>query len=69
MYRASKVITKPTEELIGLLGIEVPTPPSLALAGIKADGFLLHWKVGEQKGEQKGSIVRYKLYVNGVNCE
>jgi hypothetical protein len=25
--------------------------------------------VGEQKGDQKGSVVRYKLYVNGVNCE
>jgi hypothetical protein len=56
-------VTKPTEELIGLLGIEVPTPPTLALAGIKADGFLLHWKPSEQKNQ----VVRYKLYVNGIN--
>lgn len=57
------MVTKPTEELVGLLGIEIPIPPTLALAGIKADGFLLHWTAAEQKNQ----IVKYKLYVNGIN--
>jgi hypothetical protein len=63
LYRASQVIRKPTDELISILGIEVPLPPTLSLAGIKADGFVLHWKTAEQKN----AAIQYRLYVNGVN--
>jgi hypothetical protein len=41
----------------------VPLPPTLSLAGIKADGFVLHWKTSEQKN----AAIQYRLYVNGVN--
>ena len=63
LYRAFLVLTKPVEELINLLGLEVPVPPSLSLAGIKADGFVLHWK----GSEQKGIAIRHQLMVNGQN--
>jgi hypothetical protein len=45
------------------LGLEVPVAPSLSLAGIKADGSVLHWK----GSEQKGVAIRHQLLVNGQN--
>lgn len=52
---------KPTEELIHLLGLDVPIAPTLALAGLKADGLLIHWKPLDQKSNR-----RYNLTINGI---
>src|ERR1700753_2941970 len=43
-YRIYQVITKPVNELVDLLGLEVPDAPTVSLASIKADGALLGWK-------------------------
>jgi hypothetical protein len=58
------VLSKPSEELISLLGLEVPIPPALSLAGIRANGVILNWKPPEQ---QKTSIVKHHINVNGVS--
>jgi hypothetical protein len=58
-------LSKPTEELIALLGIETPIAPTLSLTGIKADGIALHWKAADQKG----SGIRHSLYINGMKGE
>jgi len=56
------VIAKPVEELTALLGIELPVAPDVVLAGIKADGVILHWK----PPEHKGVVVKYHIVVNGI---
>jgi hypothetical protein len=56
-------LLKPAEELIHLLGLDVPVAPNLALAGLKADGFLIRWK----PVDQRGPTVKYRMTINGVN--
>ncbi|KAF2664021.1 hypothetical protein BT63DRAFT_460320 [Microthyrium microscopicum] len=63
LYRATQVLLKPTDELISLLGLDVPVAPTLSLAGLKADGFILHWKALDQRSVG----VKHNLLVNGVN--
>jgi hypothetical protein len=62
--RAYRVLSKPSQDLIDLLGIEVPSAPALALHGIKADGVILNWKAPDL---QKSSSVKYSLFINGIN--
>ena len=50
-------------ELISILGVEVPEPPQVSLAGIKADAVTLHWT---RPGVNK-PVVKYLIQVNGVN--
>jgi len=57
------VLSKPVEELINLLGLEVPVAPLVSLAGIKADGVLLHWK----PPDQRSSVVKYVIRINGID--
>jgi hypothetical protein len=64
ILRAWQVLSKPSDALIDLLGIEVPSPPALALHGIKADGVILNWKAPDL---QKSAGVRYALFVNGIH--
>jgi len=54
-------LSKPLDELIGLLGLEKPAAPSVSLAGVKADAIILHWKPREQS-----KAVRHHVYINGV---
>lgn len=61
-WRLYLVLSKPLDELIGLLGLEKPAAPSVSLAGVKADAVILHWKAREQS---KG--VRHSVHVNGIN--
>ncbi|KAF9731179.1 hypothetical protein PMIN03_005721 [Paraphaeosphaeria minitans] len=62
-FRAYRVLSKPVEELINLLGLEVPVAPLVSLAGIKADGVLLHWK----PPDQRSSVVKYVVRINGID--
>lgn len=61
-YRAWLVLSKPIDELIGLLGLDVPVAPTLSLAGVKADGILLHWKAPEAKH----TVQKYIIKINGM---
>ncbi|KAF2493953.1 hypothetical protein BU16DRAFT_488794 [Lophium mytilinum] len=64
-YRAYKVLAKPVEELVHLLGLEVPVAPIVSLAGIKADGILLHWK----PPDSRSSIAKYLVRINGIDID
>ncbi|CAI6339856.1 unnamed protein product [Periconia digitata] len=62
-FRAYRVLSKPVEELVNLLGLEVPVAPLVSLAGIRADGVLLHWK----PPEHRTSVVKYVIRINGID--
>lgn len=61
-YRAYLVLNKPLDELVGLLGFEIPSGPHVDLAGVKADGLVLHWK----PTDDRKSTHRYDIQVNGT---
>lgn len=61
--RAWKVLWKPVNDLISILGVEVPEPPEVSLAGIKHNAITLHWS---RPGPQR-PVVKYLIQVNGVN--
>lgn len=61
--RAWNVLWKPVNDLISILGVEVPDSPEVSLAGIKHNAITLHWS---RPGPQK-PVVKYLIQVNGVN--
>ncbi|ORY14137.1 hypothetical protein BCR34DRAFT_560705 [Clohesyomyces aquaticus] len=62
-YRGYQVLSKPVEELVALLGLEVPVAPIVSLAGIRADGVLLHWK----PPDARASVLKYVIRINGID--
>jgi hypothetical protein len=62
-FRAYQVLTIPVEKLVQVLGLEVPIAPLVSLAGIKADGVLLHWK----PPDQRTSVLKYVIRINGID--
>ncbi|KAJ4982548.1 fibronectin type iii domain protein [Stagonosporopsis vannaccii] len=61
-FRAYQVLSQPVDKLVHVLGLEVPVAPLVSLAGIKADGVLLHWKSPE-----RAAVVKYVVRVNGID--
>jgi hypothetical protein len=61
-FRAYQVLSQPVEKLVQVLGLEVPVAPLVSLAGIKADGVLLHWKSPE-----RASVLKYVVRINGID--
>lgn len=59
-------MSKPSDELIDLLGLDTPTPPFVSLTGIKPTAITIHWKAGDQD-QPKPSGTTYQLHINGVN--
>ena len=62
-FRAYQVLSQPVDKLVQVLGLEVPVAPLVSLAGIKADGVLLHWK----PPDQRASVLKYVIRVNGID--
>ncbi|KAJ8114966.1 hypothetical protein ONZ43_g4780 [Nemania bipapillata] len=62
-YRAIQTLRKSVNELIGVLGIEVPDPPDVSLAGIRADAATLNWT----RPLPTRPVAKYTIQVNGVN--
>ncbi|KAF1851569.1 uncharacterized protein K460DRAFT_269167 [Cucurbitaria berberidis CBS 394.84] len=62
-FRAYQVLSQPVEKLVQVLGLEVPVAPLVSLAGIKADGVLLHWK----PPDQRASVLKYVIRINGID--
>jgi hypothetical protein len=62
-FRAYQVLSQPVEKLVQVLGLEVPVAPLVSLAGIKADGVLLHWK----PPDQRLSVLKYVIRINGID--
>jgi hypothetical protein len=64
-YRIWQIYQKPVEELVDLLGIEIPPVPQVSLAGITAESILLYWKPTDFQSVS----LRYVIQVNGIKGE
>lgn len=62
-FRAYQVLSQPVDKLVQVLGLEVPVAPLVSLAGIKADGVLLHWK----PPDQRAAVLKYVIRINGID--
>lgn len=49
-------------ELISILGVDVPDPPDVSLAGIRPDAATLNWT----RAPANRSVQKFLIQVNGV---
>ncbi|TQS36651.1 hypothetical protein Golomagni_02893 [Golovinomyces magnicellulatus] len=63
LFRAWQTLWKPVPELINILGVDVPDPPEVCLAGIKSDSVTIHWS----KPDPQKPVIKYFIQVNGLN--
>lgn len=64
-HRAIQTLRKSVNELIGILGVEVPDAPDVSLAGIRADAATLNWT----RPLPTRPVAKFTIQVNGVNGE
>ncbi|KAL7620492.1 hypothetical protein AAE478_009487 [Parahypoxylon ruwenzoriense] len=62
-HRAVQTLRKSVNELIGVLGVEVPDAPEVSLAGIRADAATLNWT----RPLPTRPVAKFTIQVNGVN--
>ncbi|KAM7209384.1 hypothetical protein V8F20_000434 [Naviculisporaceae sp. PSN 640] len=60
--RALQTLWKPVPELISILGVDVPDPPDVSLAGIRADAATVNWT----RPLPNRSVQKFLIQVNGV---
>ncbi|KAI9695251.1 MAG: hypothetical protein M1820_008770 [Bogoriella megaspora] len=63
-YRTWQVVTKPADELISLLGLEVPATPDVSLASVKSDGVVL--RLNRKASHHRASVVKHQIRLNGI---
>jgi hypothetical protein len=63
IIRAYQVLNKPLEELASLLGFDIPFTPIIDLAGVKADGAVIHWSLPEKQKQR--NTLKYEIHLNG----
>ncbi|KAI1079064.1 hypothetical protein F5B20DRAFT_191576 [Whalleya microplaca] len=61
--RAVQTLRKSVNELISVLGVEVPDAPDVSLAGIRADAATLNWN----RPIPTRPVAKFTIQVNGVN--
>ncbi|KAF2972529.1 hypothetical protein GQX73_g1169 [Xylaria multiplex] len=62
-HRAVQTLRKSVNDLIGVLGVEVPDAPDVSLAGIRADAATLNWT----RPLATRPVAKFTIQVNGVN--
>lgn len=62
LYRIWNIYQKPVEELVELLGLDIPAVPDLSLAGITPESALFNWK----PSENQPANLRHTIQVNGI---
>ncbi|KAI1101037.1 hypothetical protein F4804DRAFT_317141 [Jackrogersella minutella] len=62
-HRAVQTLRKSVNELISVLGVEVPDAPDVSLAGIRADAATLNWT----RPLPTRPVAKFTIQVNGVN--
>lgn len=65
IWRAYQVLNKPLDDLAGLLGFDIPSAPEIDLAGVKADGAIVHWSLPEPPLRMNKSTHKFEVMVNG----
>ncbi|KAF4125122.1 Chromosome segregation ATPase [Geosmithia morbida] len=63
LHRSWQTIWKPVPELINILGVDVPEPPDVCLAGIRADAATLSWT----RPLPNRPVQKYLIQVNGIH--
>ncbi|KAI0396525.1 hypothetical protein F5Y17DRAFT_419410 [Xylariaceae sp. FL0594] len=61
-HRAVQTLRKSVNDLIGVLGVEVPDAPDVSLAGIRADAATLNWT----RPLPTRPVAKFTIQVNGV---
>ncbi|KAK3310471.1 uncharacterized protein B0T15DRAFT_498599 [Chaetomium strumarium] len=61
--RAWQTLWKPVPELINILGVDVPEPPDVSLAEIRADAATVNWT----RPPANRSVQKFLIQVNGVD--
>ena len=62
LYRIWQIYKKPVDELVTLLGLDIPPAPEVSLAGITSDSVVLYCKPPDQ---QYASFT-HSIHVNGI---
>ncbi|KAL8872438.1 MAG: hypothetical protein Q9174_001935 [Haloplaca sp. 1 TL-2023] len=62
LYRIWQIYQKPVDELVDLLGLDIPSTLDVSLAGITSDSVLLYWK----PAENQSASLRNVIQVNGI---
>ncbi|KAI9171735.1 hypothetical protein HJFPF1_01226 [Paramyrothecium foliicola] len=63
LHRSWQTLWKPVPDLINILGVDVPEPPDVSLAGIRADAATLSWT----RPPSNRPVQKYTIQVNGVH--
>ncbi|KAL9000230.1 MAG: hypothetical protein Q9169_001132 [Polycauliona sp. 2 TL-2023] len=62
LYRIWQIYQKPVDELVDLLGLDIPPVPDVSLGGITADSVLLYWK----PVDNLSASLKHAIQVNGI---
>ncbi|KAI8684726.1 Fibronectin type-III domain-containing protein [Fusarium keratoplasticum] len=63
LHRSWQTLWKPVPDLINILGVDVPEPPDVSLAGIRSDAATLSWT----RPNSNRPVQKYTIQVNGVH--
>ncbi|RKK86649.1 hypothetical protein BFJ69_g873 [Fusarium oxysporum] len=63
LHRSWQTLWKPVPDLINILGVDVPEPPDVSLAGIRSDAATLSWT----RPTSNRPVQKYTIQVNGVH--
>ncbi|KAL8937074.1 MAG: hypothetical protein Q9216_004608 [Gyalolechia sp. 2 TL-2023] len=64
LYRIWQIWQKPVDELVDLLGLDIPSVPDVSLAGITSESVLLYWKPADNQAPS----LRSTIQVNGIKA-
>lgn len=62
LYRIWQICQKPVDELVDLLGLDIPPIPEVSLAGITSESVLLYWK----PADSQFTSLKNTIQVNGI---
>ncbi|KAH0492556.1 hypothetical protein TgHK011_007504 [Trichoderma gracile] len=63
LHRGWQTLWKPVPELINILGVDIPEPPDVSLAGIRSDAATISWT----RPTSNRPVQKYSIQVNGVH--
>ncbi|KHN96757.1 Fibronectin type III domain protein [Metarhizium album ARSEF 1941] len=66
VHRAIQTIWKPIPELVNILGLDIPPPPDVCLAGIRSDSAYLTW---DARTASQRPVQKLLIQVNGVDVD
>ena len=65
LYRIWEIYKKPVDELVNLLGLDIPPAPDVSLAGITSESVILYLK----PPDPQYVLLTHSIHVNGIKGE